>query len=340
MSPRIRNRVLSVVALIALAGLAPSLAAVHVATADTVPPPAAPAAHAAASSPRVAYHTMEIDGLDIFYREAGPADAPVVVLLHGFPTSSHMFRELIPQLAGEYRVIAPDYPGFGESSAPSRDEYDYTFENAASIVGQLIDRLGVDRYSAYVMDYGAPVGYRLFEADPARVQAFVIQNGNAYDEGLREFWEPIKAYWADPTSANRDALRGLLTIDATKWQYTNGVRDVASISPDTWNHVQPKLDRPGNDEIQLDYFYDYRTNVERYDAWQALFREYQPPALITWAVGDFIFPVEGAHPYARDLDTVELHLLDTGHFALEEDGAVIGELMLDFLGRHVPRDGE
>lgn len=337
MARRIRNRIITTFSLIALAGLAPALAAWHVSG-------EAPDARAAsvASAPAVSgvrYRTKQVEGLDIFYREAGPADAPVVLLLHGFPTSSHMYRDLIPKLAGQYRVIAPDLPGFGESATPSREVYDYTFANAARLMTGLLDSLGVDRYSVYLMDYGAPVGFRMFEAQPQRVQAFIIQNGNAYDEGLREFWVPIKAYWNEPTKANRDALRGLLTLEATKWQYTHGVRDEQAISPDTWNHVQPKLDRPGNDEVQLDYFYDYRTNTERYAQWQALFRQHQPPTLITWGKGDYIFPAEGAYPYQRDLKNSELHILDTGHFALEEDGDTISRLMLDFLGRHVSGGG-
>lgn len=338
MARSIRNRIVTTFSLIALAGLAPALAAWHVSGES----PAAvslgsPALESAATGVR--YRTQQVEGLDIFYREAGPADAPVVLLLHGFPTSSHMYRDLIPKLAGQYRVIAPDLPGFGESATPSREAYDYTFANAARLMTGLLDSLGVDRYSVYLMDYGAPVGFRMFEAQPQRVRAFIIQNGNAYDEGLREFWVPIKAYWNEPTQANRDALRGLLTLQATKWQYTHGVRDEQAISPDTWNHVQPKLDRPGNDEVQLDYFYDYRTNTERYAAWQALFRQHQPPTLITWGKGDHIFPAEGAYPYQRDLKNAELHILDTGHFALEEDGDTIARLMLDFLGRHVSGGG-
>lgn len=286
-------------------------------------------------TPLVTYHTETIDGLDIFYRAAGPADAPVIVLLHGFPTSSHMYRDLIPKLATRYRVIAPDFPGFGQSSAPPADQWGYTFANLADITSKLLDRLGIDSYSLYLMDYGAPVGFRLFEADPHRVDAFLIQNGNAYEEGLREFWDPIKAYWNDPTTEHRDALRNLLTLDATKWQYTHGVRNPQRISPDTWNHVQPNLDRPGNHDIQLDLFYDYRTNVDRYPTWQQLFREHQTPTLITWGTGDFIFPAEGAHPYTRDLPAAELHLLDTGHFALEEDADLIAALILDFLDRNL-----
>jgi pimeloyl-ACP methyl ester carboxylesterase len=297
----------------------------------------APSGGGLAASFDIRHRTEVIDGVEVFYREAGPADAPVVALLHGFPTSSHMFRELIPVLATKYRVIAPDYPGYGESDAPPHTEFEYSFDHFSRIVEELLRRRGADRYSLYLMDYGAPVGFRLFERAPEKVDAFLIQNGNAYEEGLLEFWNPIKAYWNEPTDEHRDALRTLLTIDATKWQYTHGVRDASAISPDTWNHVQPKLDRPGNQEIQLDLFYDYRTNVDRYPAWQALFREHQPPTLITWGGGDFIFPEAGAHPYARDLDDVETHILETGHFALEEDAEFIGARILDFLGRKVAR---
>ncbi len=285
----------------------------------------------------IRYRTEKIDGLDIFYREAGPKDAPSIVLLHGFPTSSHMFRDLIPQLADRYHVIAPDYPGYGLSSAPSVDSWDYTFDNIAEIVDTLLERKGIDRYSLYVMDYGAPVGYRIATAHPERVEALIVQNGNAYEEGLREFWDPIRAYWADPSKENGDALRGLLTLDATKWQYTHGVRNVEAISPDNWLVVQPLLDRPGNQEIQLKLFLDYGTNPPLYPSWQAYFREHQPPTLITWGANDPIFPAEGAHPYLRDLPNAELHLIDTGHFVLEEDGALIGELILEFLDRNVAR---
>jgi len=246
-----------------------------------------------------------------------------------------MFRNLIPALADEFHLIAPDYPGYGNSSMPGRDEFDYSFDRFAGIVEKLTDKLELRRYSLYLMDYGAPVGFRLAAKHPERVQSLIIQNGNAYVEGLREFWDPIKAYWNEPTPEHRNALRGLLTIDATKWQYTDGVRNPEAISPDNWNMDQPLLDRPGNDEIQLDLFYDYRTNVPLYPRWQAYFREYQPPTLIVWGANDPIFPAEGAHPYKRDLQNLEFHLLDTGHFALEEDGEVIADLMRSFLTRTV-----
>lgn len=293
---------------------------------------------APAAPPTIRYRTVEIDGVDIFYREAGPKDAPTVLLLHGFPTSSHMFRDLIPQLAKNYHVVAPDYPGYGHSSAPSVDDFEYTFDNLAHVVTQFIDRIGLDRYSLYLMDYGAPVGFRIATASPERIDSLIVQNGNAYDEGIdNEFWSPIKKYWADRTDANGDALRGLLTIDATKWQYTHGVRDVEVISPDTWDHVQPLLDRPGNQEIQLALFYSYGSNPPLYPEWQQYLRTHQPPTLIVWGKNDAIFPDAGAYPYKRDLQDLEFHLLDTGHFALEEDGAEIARLMQDFLDRKVVR---
>lgn len=293
-----------------------------------------PTGSEAAESPfAVAMEKMEIDGLNIAYREAGDPDNPTVLLLHGFPTSSHMFRELIPELAAKYHVIAPDYPGFGASDMPDAASYDYSFANAADIVTQLIDAKGVDDYAVYLMDYGAPVGYRMFAEHPERVTGFIIQNGNAYEEGLRDFWDPIKAYWAEPSSENGNALRGFLTMEATVWQFTHGVGDVSKVSPDNFWHVQYLLDRPGNQEVQLEMFLDYGTNVDEYAKWQAMFREHQPPALIVWGQNDHIFPAEGAHPYLDDLNDVEFHLLDTGHFALEEYGEVIVGEIHDFLPR-------
>ncbi len=282
---------------------------------------------------RVHYRSETIDGLEIAYREAGDPSRPTVLLLHGFPTSSHMFRNLIPELATRYHVLAPDYPGFGASAMPSADAYEYSFAGIARTVTELLNRKGVDRYTVYLMDYGAPVGYRMFAADPTRVSAFIIQNGNAYEEGLRAFWDPIKAYWADPSKENGDALRGFLTLDATKWQFTHGTQNPEWISPDNYWHVQYLLDRPGNQEVQLELFLDYGTNVAEYPKWQALFREVQPPALLVWGQNDQIFPAEGAHPYKRDLADLEFHLLDTGHFALEEYGPEIATRMLSFLDR-------
>lgn len=296
-------------------------------------PITAPGLDAAESPFATQMKTMEIDGLTIAYREAGDPKDPTVLLLHGFPTSSHMFRELIPELADDYHVIAPDYPGFGASDMPPAESYDYSFANTAAIMTELLDRKMVGDYSVYLMDYGAPVGYRMFAQNPERVSNFIIQNGNAYDEGLREFWDPIKAYWAEPTQENGDALRAFLTLDATKWQFTHGVGDVSAVNPDNFWHVQYLLDRPGNQEVQLEMFLDYGTNVGEYPKWQALFREHQPPTLIVWGQNDVIFPAEGAHPYLRDLTDVEFHLYDTGHFALEEYGTEIAAEINDFLDR-------
>lgn len=281
----------------------------------------------------VKFNTAKIDGLNIAYREAGDPANPTILLLHGFPTSSHMFRNLIPELAEEYYVIAPDYPGFGASDMPDAATYDYSFANTAAMMTGLLDQKGVGKYSVYLMDYGAPLGFRMFANDPERVSGFIIQNGNAYEVGLREFWDPIKAYWADPSDENGDALRGFLTLDATKWQFTHGVQDPSTISPDNFWHVQYLLDRPGNQEVQLEMFLDYGTNVGEYSKWQALFREHQPPALLMWGKNDVIFPEDGAHPYKADLDDLEFHILDTGHFALEEYGDEIAAEMKTFLGR-------
>ena len=286
---------------------------------------------------RTFYRRLTIDGVDIAYREAGDPANPAVLLLHGFPTSSHMFRKLIPELSADYHVLAPDYPGFGASEAPAAADFDYSFAHLARLMTGFIDAKGVDRYAVYLMDYGAPVGYRMFAADPERVTGFVIQNGNAYEEGLREFWDPIKAYWADPSAENGDKLRPFLQLSGAKWQYETGVQDPERLSADPFWHVQYLLDRPGNQEIQLKLFLDYGTNVPEYAKWQALFRQHQPPALVVWGANDPIFPAEGAHPYKRDLTDLEFHLLDTGHFALEEKGPEIAVRMRAFLQRLTAR---
>jgi len=281
------------------------------------------------------YKTVTIDGLDIFYREAGSPDDPTILLLHGFPTSSHMFRNLIQALSDRFHLVAPDYPGFGNSSMPSVEEYDYTFDGFAEIIDGFTVKLGLYKYSLYVMDYGAPVGYRIAVKHPERVESLIVQNGNAYEEGLREFWDPIKAYWKERSKENADVLRNsFLTIEATKWLYTNGVRNPESIAPENWFHDQYLMDRPGNKDIQLKLFYDYGSNPPLYPDWQAYFREYQPPTLIAWGKNDYIFPEEGAHPYERDLKSIEFHILDTGHFALEEDCDKIAYLITCFLAKH------
>lgn len=297
----------------------------------------APQAASAQQSVKVRHKTVKVGDLDIFYREAGPQEAPAILLLHGFPTSSQMFRNLIPALGDKYRVIAPDYPGYGHSSMPSRDKFTYTFDNLAKVIDDFTEKVSLTRYALYVQDYGAPVGYRLASAHPDRITAIVVQNGNAYDEGLdNEFWKPIKAYWKEPNSkAKRDAIRNLVTYEATKWQYTEGVKNPELVSPDGAAHDQFLLDRPGNDEIQLDLFLSYGSNPPLYPKWQDYFRKHQPPMLIAWGKNDKIFPPEGAEPYKRDLKTLEFHLLDAGHFALESNGDEIATLIRDFLRKHV-----
>jgi pimeloyl-ACP methyl ester carboxylesterase len=314
----------------------------------------------AATTNQTKYRTVEIDGQTIAYREAGSPSAPTLLLLHGFPTSSHMFRNLIAELSDQFHLVAPDYPGYGNSSMPAVGEFDYSFDNFSVIVEKLTEKLGLDHYTLYLMDYGAPVGFRLAAKHPERVDALIIQNGNAYMEGIdNDFWEPIRAYWKDrgavnqgldnawwknikkayqqPNMSNEDALRFLITLGATQWQYTNGVRDPETISPDNWHVTQRLLDREGNADIQMQMFYDYGSNPPLYADWQAYFREHQPRTLIVWGQNDEIFPAAGAHPYKRDLKNLEFHLLDTGHFALEEDGAVIAELIRDFLAEKVSR---
>lgn len=275
--------------------------------------------------------TITVDGQTIFYREAGDKEKPTILLLHGFPTSSHMFRNVIPALADKFHLVAPDYPGFGYSSMPLVDTFEYTFDHLAEIVDKFVTQIGLERYSLYVMDYGAPVGYRIAVKHPEKIEALIVQNGNAYDEGLGEFWEPLRAYWSDPTEKNKNALKKFLTLEATKWQYTHGVKDENAISPDNWIHDQMLLDRPGNNEIQLQLFYDYKSNPPLYPQWQEYFRKSQPPTLVVWGRNDIIFLKEGAIPYQRDLENVQIHLLNTGHFALEEEGEQIAELISRFL---------
>jgi pimeloyl-ACP methyl ester carboxylesterase len=281
------------------------------------------------------FHTISIDGLDIFYREAGSRSNPTILLLHGFPTSSHMFRNLMPALAGHFHVVALDYPGYGNSSMPTVDEFDYTFDRLAEIVEKFITAIDLKQYSLYVMDYGAPIGYQIAAKYPERVEALIVQNGNAYEEGLGAFWNPIKAYWQDRSPENADQLRPFFILETTKWQYTNGVRNPEMISPDNWNMDQLFLDRPGNVEIQLALFYSYGTNPPLYPQWQEYFRNHQPPTLIVWGKNDYIFPADGAYPYKRDLQTLEFHLLDTRHFALEEEGDAIADHICRFMTNHV-----
>jgi len=280
------------------------------------------------------FKNVNVNGVNIFYREAGDANKPTILLLHGYPTSSHMFRNLITDLSVHYHVLAPDYPGFGRSDQPMIKEFDYTFDNMANIVEGFLQELKVNKYSIYLMDYGAPIGFRIAVKYPDRVESLIIQNGNAYDEGLRDFWIPIKKYWNDYTVKNGKPLEGFHSPDGLKWQYTHGVQDASKISPDNWNIDLQHLTRKENNEIQLAMFYDYRTNVPLYPEWQQYFRDHQPPTLIVWGKNDYIFPAVGAHPYKKDLKNLEFHLIDTGHFALEEKGDEIANYILKFLKKN------
>ena len=282
----------------------------------------------------IMHKMVEVNGVDIFYREAGPADAPTILLLHGYPTSSHMFRNLMRDLSESYHLLAPDYPGYGRSEQPPMTEFEYSFDNMSRIVEGFLNELDVDKFSIYLMDYGAPIGYRIAAKHPERVESLIVQNGNAYDEGLRDFWIPIKKYWNDYAVENGEALEVFHSPAGLKWQYTHGVQDTLKISPDNWHIDLQHLNRPENDKIQLAMFYSYRTNVPLYPEWQEYFRQYQPPTLIVWGKNDYIFPVEGAHPYKRDLKNVEFHLLNTGHFALEEEGVAIAGYIDKFLKRN------
>ena len=290
---------------------------------------------ATSTNENATYHkNITVNGVNIFYREAGDVNKPTILLLHGYPTSSHMFRNLITDLSGQYHVLAPDYPGFGRSDQPLMNDFDHTFDNMAHIVEGFLKELKVEKYSIYLMDYGAPIGFRIAAKYPDRVESLIIQNGNAYDEGLKDFWIPIKKYWKDYTVENGKPLEGFHSPDGLKWQYTHGVQDSLKISPDNWSIDLQHLTRPENNEIQLAMFYSYRTNVPLYPEWQQYFRDHQPPTLIVWGKNDYIFPADGAYPYKRDLKNLEFHLLDTGHFALEEKGDEIANYILKFLKKN------
>jgi pimeloyl-ACP methyl ester carboxylesterase len=296
-----------------------------------------PAAEPEQQNCQVAYRTVKIDGVDIFFREAGPKDAPAILLLHGFPSSSHMFRNLIPRLADKYHVLAPDFPGYGQTAAPPVDKFAYTYDHLADVTERFTEKIGLRSYVLYLQDIGSSIGYRLAVKHPERVTALVIQNGEAYIEGInKEFFKPLEAYWRERTEANEKVLRAwLLTVDGTKWHYVHGARNVESISPDNWTIDQAREDRPGNKEIQLAILYDTKTNLDQYTTWQEYFRKYQPPTLVVWGKNDGIFTVEGAKLYQRDLKNIEFHFLDTGDFALEEDLDRISSLMREFLSRNV-----
>lgn len=285
-------------------------------------------------SRQVHHRTLSVNGLDVFFREAGDPQAPVFVLLHGFPTSSHMFRRLIPLLADRYHVIAPDHIGYGQSAMPSVDDFTYSFDALTDVTAGLLEQLGVDRFAVYVQDYGAPIAWRLALRDPRRITAIVSQSGNAYDEGFaRPFWDGLFAYAQAPGPDTEGPVRAALTPEITRWQYLNGVADPTLVSPDNWVHDQALLDRPGNDAVQLTLFRDYATNVPMYPAVQAYFRESQVPLLAVWGAGDEIFGPDGARAFSRDLPDAEIHLIESGHFALESHVEEIAELIRGFLGR-------
>lgn len=280
---------------------------------------------------RVSYHTLDVDGVQVFYREAGPADAPVVLLLHGFAASSHMFRELIPRLATRYRVIAPDLPGFGFTVVPKERGYTYNFDSLAKTIGAFVEALKLERYAIYIFDYGAPVGFRLAVAHPERITGIVSQNGNAFEEGLSEGWNPIQRYWKQPTKENREALREFLTPESIKWQYTHGVTDPLRVAPEAYTLDSALLARPGNSEIQLDLFLDYASNVKLYPVFQRFLREKKPPVLAIWGKNDPFFLPPGAEAYRRENPNATVKMLDTGHFALETHGVEIASSILEWL---------
>jgi pimeloyl-ACP methyl ester carboxylesterase len=279
----------------------------------------------------VSFRKVDVDGLKIFYREAGSKDAPTILLLHGFPSASHMFRDLIPKLADRFHVIAPDLPGFGQSDMPDRSAFTYTFDNIARVIERLMEVVELDRYAIYVFDYGAPTGFRLATWHPERVNAIISQNGNAYAEGLSDGWKPIRAYWEDPSQANRDALRAFLAPETTVWQYTHGVADASAVSPDGYSLDNFYLTRPGADEVQLDLFGDYKSNVALYPAFQQYFRTHKPRFLATWGKNDPFFLPAGAEAFKRDIPEAIVRFFDTGHFALETHCMEITAAIRDFL---------
>jgi pimeloyl-ACP methyl ester carboxylesterase len=285
----------------------------------------------------IRYQHAKVDGINIFYREAGPKTAPTILLLHGFPTSSHMFRNLIPALSDRYHVVAPDLPGFGFSDVPDRKQFPYTFQNLAKVIGSFTQTIGLNRFAIYVFDYGAPVGLRLALAHPERITAIISQNGNAYEEGLSQGWNPIQKYWKEPTAENRAALCDFLTPESTKWQYLHGVQDTALVAPESYELDSALLARPGNDEIQLDLFLDYASNVALYPKFQEYFRTNLPPLLAVWGNSDPFFLPPGAEAFKRDNSGAEVHFFETGHFALETHAQEIGNAIRDFLGRKLAK---
>jgi pimeloyl-ACP methyl ester carboxylesterase len=282
---------------------------------------------------QISYKNHQVEGLNIFYREAGDPSKATIVLLHGFPASSHMYRRLLLELSDEFHLIAPDYPGFGNSDFPSPDDFQYTFANISNVIDLFLESLNISTYTLMIQDYGAPIGYRIATAHPERVKALIVQNGNAYEEGLSEGFADSRKFWKNRTAETEQPMLALFSLESIQWQYTFGARNPENVSPDNWNLDYAKISRPGNDRAQLDLLYDYQNNITLYPQWQQYLRENQPPMLITWGRNDPFFPEPGAKAYLKDVKTAEYHTYDTGHFALEEEGADIAEKIRDFMQR-------
>ena len=284
--------------------------------------------------PSVMYHSMNIDGVNVAYREAGDPKNPTIVLLHGFPSSSHQYRKVLNQLSDEYHLIAPDYPGFGNSDFPSQDSYTYTFDNLAKTIDGLLEKLGLTSYALMIQDYGAPVGFRIATAHPERVTAIINQNGNAYTEGLGDAWADLRVFWKNRNAETEKALLPVFSLEGLKWQYTHGTRNPETVNPDTWHLDYLRLSRPNAHKVNFDLFYDYQNNIKQYPKWQQYLRDHQPPMLIVWGKNDLFFPESGAAAYKKDVKNIDYNIYDTGHFALEEEGEAIIAKIRSFM-KHV-----